>query len=517
MMKDKQLWRSIALILCVAGLMTFVHLGNLPLFDPDEPVYAETAREMLQFNDFVSPRIYGEFWYDKPPMYYWLVAGAFKIFGVGEFGARFPSAVLAVAGAVLVYLSGRKLFTERAGLLAALVLVTSMEYFYLSKASVTDMTLTFFLTGSLLAFLHKKSYLFYGCAALAVVTKGPIGLLFCGGIVALHLLFTGNLGRLKNMKLFTGGALFLALAAPWYLIMYHYHGMAFVDTFLGFHNVTRFLQPEHQTGTLWYFYIPVLIIGLFPWTAFLGQAFFRGLKEKGQHRNHLVFLMIWAASVFLFFSLSQTKLVSYILPMYPPLALLIGWYFDKVWMENRFSVLKGAGIILVLLVVTLEAGLFYAGKSLTAQLILPVQVTAGIFFVLVAAVGLFSYQKRFGAVFTTYVTGMLVFSGFLTTQMLPVVAPALSMKDTVKVFEKNYDGQSSVYVAKFYRPGFMFYSGMPGTEFKPDEMQIAMLNNTSKYFVIQKKNYEKFPPSLLEKVRLLTMIEDTAIFVRQAD
>ena len=129
-MIDRKLWLNIAIILCVSWLITFSNLGNLPLFDPDEPVYAETALEMLHNQDFISPRIYGDFWYDKPPMYYWLVAGAFKIFGVGEFAARFPSAFLAVAASILVYLSGRKLFNDRVGLLAALVLATSLEYFY---------------------------------------------------------------------------------------------------------------------------------------------------------------------------------------------------------------------------------------------------------------------------------------------------------------------------------------------------------------------------------------------------
>lgn len=132
------------MLLCVASVVTLAYLGHLPLLDPDEPVYAETAREMLQFQDFISPRIYGEFWYDKPPMYYWLVAVAFKIWGIGEFAARLPSALLAIGGSVVVYLSGRELFTERAGLLAGLVLTTSLEYFYLGKAAVTDITLTFF-------------------------------------------------------------------------------------------------------------------------------------------------------------------------------------------------------------------------------------------------------------------------------------------------------------------------------------------------------------------------------------
>lgn len=516
-MSNRKLWFHIAIILCVSWFITFSYLGNSPLFDPDEPVYAETALEMLQNQDFISPRIYGEFWYDKPPMYYWLVAGAFKIFGTSEFAARFPSALLAALGSVLIYLSGRKLFNDRAGLLAALVQATSMEYFYLSKAAVTDMTLTFFLTAALLAFLHNKNYLFYGCVALAVVTKGPVSVILCGAIVVLYLLFTGNGALLKRMKLWSGGALFTAIAAPWYLIMYYYHGMDFVDTFLGFHNVTRFLQPEHSTGTLWYFYIPVLMIGFFPWIAFLVQACIEGYREKGQDRNHILFLVIWTLVVFLFFTMSQTKLVSYILPMYPPLALLVGWYFDKAWTQKRASVLKSSSILLAIVVVVLEAGLFYAGGLLTAQLVPLVKVTAMILLLLVTFVWWLSYRRNFCGVFAANVIGMLFFTTFLMGQMLPVMGPSLATKSLVNEFKQYYDGQAPVYVAKSYRPGFIFYSGMPGIEFKDQEMNEIVLDKIgTSYFIIRKKQYESLPLSFQDKVRLLANVEDKLLFVVEA-
>jgi len=513
-MMDRKFWLNILIILLVSYLMTFTYLGHLPLLDPDEPVYAETALEMLHNQDFISPRIYGDFWYDKPPMYYWLVAGAFKIFGVGEFAARVPSAVLATAGAILMYLSGRKLFNERAGLIAALILASSLEYFYLSKAAVTDMTLTFFLTGALLAFLHKKNYLFYSCAALAVVTKGPIGVFFCGAIVGLYLLLTGSLGQLRHMKLFSGGLLFTALAAPWYLMMYHVHGMEFINTFLGFHNVTRFLQPEHPEGTLWYFYIPVLVIGFFPWTTFMLQAFLTGRQAVGNERNQLLFLGLWASVVFLFFTMSQTKLVSYILPMYPPLALLVGWYFDKAWTEKRSSVLKWSAAIFAIVVLVLEVGLYFARNELAAQPVL-LAVMAAILLLLAILVVWQSYRKSFAGVLAVHVAGMILFTTFLMGHLLPVMAPAFSSKETVREFKQYYDGQAPVYVAKFYRPGFAFYSGMPGIEFNQQTLAKAVAEDGKAYFFIQKKYYDKLPGALQAKVHVLTTIEDKIIFVRE--
>ena len=515
-MTHKKVWLSMALILCAAGMLMFNSLGTHPLLDPDEPVYAETAREMLQFQDFISPRIYGDFWYDKPPMYYWLVAAAFKIFGFGEFAARFPSAFLAVSGAVLVYLSGRKLFNDRAGLLAALVLATSLEYVYLGNAAVTDMTLTFFLTAALLSFLHRKYYLLYGFAALAVVTKGPVAIFLCGGIIILYLFLTGSLNRLKTMKVASGSILFTLIALPWYAVMYSLHGMAFIDTFLGFHNITRFLQPEHASGAIWYYYIPVLILGFFPWSAFLAQAIFSGLKEKGEYRNPCVFLVIWASVVFLFFSISQTKLISYILPMYPPLALLIGYYFDKVWTEKRARALKCSAVVFGIVAVLLIASLFYVGTSVTVELMVSVKILTGILAVLTVLVLLQSFRRNFRAVFTTHVLGVMIFFVFLMTQALPVIAPALSVKPFVNEFKQHYDGQAPVYVEKFYRPGFMYYSGMAGTELSQENLAAVAADESGRaYFVMKTKKYEKLPPAIQSKFHLLVVQKDKILLLHE--
>jgi len=514
MMKNKKVWLSLMLIVCVAGILMFSFLATHPLLDPDEPVYAETAREMLQFQDFTSPRIYGDFWYDKPPMYYWLVAAAFKVFGFGEFAARFPSAFLAVGGAVLVYLAGRKLFNERAGLLAALVLSTSLEYFYLGNAAVTDMTLTFFLTAALLAFLHRKYYLMYGCAALAVVTKGPVAVFFCSVIIVLYLLITGSLNQIKKMKLFSGGVLFALIALPWYAVMYSLHGMAFIDTFLGFHNITRFLQPEHSSGAIWYYYIPVLILGFFPWSSFLVQAFFAGIKERGECRNTCVFLVMWASVVFLFFSLSQTKLVSYILPMYPPLALLTGYYFDKVWTEQRYKALHYSAGVFGIVVALLTAGLLYAGTVISTELMSSVKVLIVILAILAALVMYQSFRHKFCAVFATQVLGTIMFITFLMTQSLPIITPALSTKAFINEFQQHYDGEAPVYVEKFYRPGFMYYSGMAGIELSKETLAAFSADERGRaYAVMKKKQYEKLPPAMQNMMQLLVVQEDKTLWL----
>ena len=149
-------------LLIVAGTALFMimfGIGSIPLLDPDEPVYAETAKEMLAAGDFLSPRIFGNFWYDKPPMYYWLVAVAQFLFGDSEFAARFPAALMACGTSVMMYVGITRLFNERAGFWSAMILTSCVEFFYMGKAAVTDTTLLFSTdknAAEMISFLHRN-------------------------------------------------------------------------------------------------------------------------------------------------------------------------------------------------------------------------------------------------------------------------------------------------------------------------------------------------------------------------
>lgn len=499
----KNTFFELTVIILVAGFIMFFKLGSLPLLDPDEPVYAQTAREMLAAQDFISPRIYGEFWYDKPPLYYWLVMGASKLFGQTEFAARFPSALLAVGCALLVYFGGKSLFTRRAGLLSALGLATSLEYFYLGKAAVTDMTLTFFLTASLLGYLREKYYWAYTAAGLAVLTKGPVGIVLPVMIILLQLILTRNIKALKQMKLFSGGFLALILFLPWYLMMYSVHGMDFVHTFLGFHNITRFLQPEHPAGTLWYYYLPVLLIGFFPWTMFLLQSVSAALRSRKEPRgNSLLFLVIWATVVLAFFTASQTKLISYILPLYPPLALLAGWYIDHCITSNLPEIFKMPTITMTILMIALETGLILTAKN-TAPALFPGVVVTGVVFSVILGLTYFTlWQRNIRGFVGTLIIGMMSFVVILMTQLLPAVAPLFSVKTVATEFNALYDGQAPVYVVKFYRPGFVYYTGNAGVALTTDKQfsDLVMNDDGRAYFVVKKEAYLELP--LAEQNRL---------------
>lgn len=506
---DSYFW----IIAFIAVTIMFFNLGAIPLLDPDEPVYAETPKEMIAFNDFLSPRIYGEYWYDKPPMYYWLVAAAFKIFGMSEFSARFPTAFFGVAGVLALYLYGRELFNKRAAMVGALVLATSVEYFYLGKAAVTDITLNLCLTIALLAFLTNRYYIMYIFIGLATVTKGPVGILFPGAIIFLYLCVTKRLHLLKDMKIPAGILLFSITALPWYLLMYSVHGSAFIETFLGFHNVARFTSPEHPELVVWYYFIPVLVLGFFPWTAILFQSVRASLTQSTQNDFRvLVFLNIWAAFIFVFFTICQTKLVSYILPMYPPLALITGWYIDLMWAAKKRSF--AWPIALFVLSALLIVGMFFGVKSLPG-LSEGITVLAGIIIFMVVCSLLFVWQKHINRVFWTQVVGMTLFAMVLIGMLFPVAAPYFTSKYIAQEFAAYYDGKSPIYILKFLRPGFAYYTNIYGNEIQKDDFVTSINTPGRAYYIVQEEEYNLLTESERSKVKVITTSADRLVLLKE--
>lgn len=503
------------LVAVISAVIIFFHLGNVPLLDPDEPVYAETPKEMLALNEFISPRIYGAYWYDKPPMYYWLVAASFKIFGINEFAARAPSALLGVLCILFVYAAGRRLLGSGSALAGSLVLATSMEYFYLAKAAVTDVTLNLFLTISLLSFLEKKYYLFYFFAGLATLTKGPIGLLFPGAIVFLYLLLTRNFSELKRMKIPAGIVLYSVVALPWYGIMYKLHGAAFIETFLGFHNVTRFTSPEHPEIVTWYYYIPVLLIGFFPWSSVVLQAIWASLTKSRREGPVLLFLVIWAVFIFLFFTVSQTKLVSYILPMYPPMAMITGWYISYLWEKPvgpRLLTWPVAFVALSLLLVgAMLAGVsffpFLQSGVITASVILIGTAFAGAYYL---------WRKKIRLAFGIQIVGMILFIMVLLSAIFPPAAPYFSSKGIADQFTAHYDGGSEVYIIAFLHPGFTFYTNTYGKELKtPEQFGEAIYQAKRAYFIVRQSDYESRPEIERQQLEIVATEADKILLLKQ--
>ena len=240
-----------------------------------------------------------------------------------------------------LYLSMRKLVGEKAALYGAFISASSLEIIVLARSSVTDATLTFTLTVALISFLRKEYIPAYIFCGLSLLAKGPIGFGFPALIVGLWMIFSGSFTFKNIMALgWTWGIPLACLVGlPWYLAMGMIHGDAFIDTFLGYHNVTRFISPEHAGQNHYWLYLVVLIAGFYPWTGTL-PGILRRLR-KWRADPVLFYLIVWALFIFLFFTLSSTQLFSYILPMFPPLSLLAGKYLTDQRSGACFQVPHG--------------------------------------------------------------------------------------------------------------------------------------------------------------------------------
>jgi 4-amino-4-deoxy-L-arabinose transferase-like glycosyltransferase len=367
----------LALTLLITVFFCFM-LGNRALSVPDEGRYVEIPREMASTGDYLTPRLNGVKYFEKPVLFYWLEAFSIKLFGLNEFTLRLWPALFALFGCLAVHAAGTRLFGRRSGLIAAVVLATSLLYYGMSRTIILDMPVSVLLTAALLSFLvgvheapgtRRRLYLwsFYAFSALAVLTKGLIGILIPGMVIGAWIILLGEWRVLKTMYLPSGLALFLLIAAPWHVLVARANPEFFQFYFIQEHFL-RYLTTMHSRyRPIWYF-IPIVLLGLFPWSAFLVQAIKHNLpgswKERHEHRDAL-FLLLWAGLVFLFFSASSSKLAPYILPVFPPLALLIGRYLSAAWDSRDFSGVR-VGYHLFL-----AAALLLAGAALAVPYYLP--------------------------------------------------------------------------------------------------------------------------------------------------
>jgi len=318
-----------ALLLALTAALLLFRLGRVPLIGPDEPRYARVAVEMHRAGSFLVPTLQGQPWLEKPPLYYWLAGVAFSLFGETEAAARLPSvlaALLLVAGTALI---GARLYGVEAGLHAGFVAATAPLAFAYGRAAAMDMLLAATVTCAVglmalrLLGLAGRSAVpaAWLCMALATLAKGPLGLALPGLIVAGYIVATRQWNLARSVLSPAGIALFLLVAAPWYVLMWLDQGRAFVDVFLLNHNLQRFTSTIHRHPGPILYYVPVLVAGVFPWSG-LSLAGLATLKPTRSRVD--LFVLVWLVLPFLFFSAAGSKLPGYILPCLPPLALLTG-------------------------------------------------------------------------------------------------------------------------------------------------------------------------------------------------
>jgi len=341
--------------LVALGLLGLVGLGSIGLVDYDEAAYAEVARAMWASGDWLVPRLCGETFFEKPPLLYWIEALGFAAFGIGELGARIGTALAGAATPIVLYAFAQRPLGARAALLAALALGTSLEFVVLSRIAFTDMLLLLWFTVCLCA-LHRAfeapargtGWFALACvaSALAILTKGAIGVLFPGAVALVHLL---ALGRLREMLrpawIASAVPLVLGLGFSWYLLLGFSQpgGFGFMrDLFLAQH-VGRFSAPMQGHSGSPLFYLPVLLVGLLPWSFFLPLALARAeLRGSDERARFLRLFALFSALVFVFFSISATKLPNYLAPALPGCALLVADLFGRYGARERDRAFVGS-------------------------------------------------------------------------------------------------------------------------------------------------------------------------------
>jgi 4-amino-4-deoxy-L-arabinose transferase-like glycosyltransferase len=347
--------------------VNFYGLGSLPLIGPDEPRYAEVAREMYETGDWITPRLGGIEWFEKPALTYWLSAAGYKLFGLSEFAARFNIALIASIGVLLLFFFGWKIRSSRFGYLSASVLVTCGLWPGFARGATFDLPLAFAISIGLLAFFQWESsderkgqnllwWVFCFSLGLAVLAKGLVGIVLPLAIIGSYLLLTGRLKIVLRPHLLLFGALiFLAVASTWYLPVIARHGREFIDEFFIAHHFQRYLSNKYKHPQPFYFFFLVAVAGSFPWSFFLVSSAWttlRQLRDKfdWEKDRFKVFLWLWVLIPIIFFSFSGSKLPGYILPVFPAIALLIGLELENWWAKEEPGRMKLLAVATVFLI-----------------------------------------------------------------------------------------------------------------------------------------------------------------------
>ena len=308
----------------LALILFFFHLGTYGLWEPDEARYAEIAREMLASHNFIIPHLNYVPYVEKPPLLYWLTTGSMELFGINEFGARFVNATAALIGVLTTYLFALRTFDCRRALLSGVVLATSALYALMAQVLTTDILLTTTTSIAMFAFFLQWRdggrwwLVCYFAVAAAVLTKGPVGAVLPLITAAAFLWFEGEWrGATQRFHLVGGLAIAALVSLPWFIAITIEEPSFFSFYFVGEH-LRRFLEPRYSHGEPIYYYFPVVAGGFLPWSLALLVVPWRLLEPNPARR----FCLIAAATVFMLFSLASSKLIPYILPAFPFLAIL---------------------------------------------------------------------------------------------------------------------------------------------------------------------------------------------------
>jgi 4-amino-4-deoxy-L-arabinose transferase-like glycosyltransferase len=519
----------LALIALFWLVMMFAGLGNTALWEPDEPRFAEATRQMFARGDFLTPWFNDRPRFEKPILLYWLQTPFVAVLGPTETAFRIPAALAGLLTLLLVYRLARDLVSADAGLIAALTLATTFRFILYARQSLTDVPVTFFVTLSIWLFLRahdapegqsrRDAWLGWAATGLAALTKGPVAVLGPAIWVAFGLIYHRQT-FLRRLHPVSGVLVAAAITLPWHLYMIALHGRAFLDVALGYEVVARYLSedfPGRDRGI--FYFVGVWFGDAAPWSLFFVSgaiwlyARWREL-EPGIQRLSLLAL-IWFGFVLALFSVSQYKLPHYIMPAYPPTALLTGVFLA--------AVIRGARTRRVLWTVPaiLSAVLLLVGAVLLALLlrrafelelsdvsfVLPIAMTAGGLTVALSAI---RYRARtcIWALLTTLTTAyafiVIVIAPRELRRFQPIPGLAASVRSVAQ------PGDALAVAGNYGAPGLVFYARMPVRQLVDRADLVAFLSEPGRrHCVLPRTDFEAVAGEIPRRYRI---VDEGAVF-----
>jgi 4-amino-4-deoxy-L-arabinose transferase-like glycosyltransferase len=423
------LW-ALLIVFCIVWFYT---LSARTLVPTDEGRYAEMAREMVATGDWITPRLNAIKYFEKPPLQVWMTALAFKLFGLGEWQARLWTGLCGLFGVLLTAYTGSRLFNSRVGVMTGAVLGSSLLWAALGHINTLDMSLSGMMTLTLCGLLlaqrgdaseqEQRNWMLacWAGMALAVMSKGLIGIVLPGAVLVLYTLLSRDWKIWTRLHLGLGLLVFLALTAPWFILVW-LKNPEHPRFFFIHEHFQRFTTKVHHREGPWYYFIPILLLGILPWLGAFAQSLWHAHDTNASGFRPKAMLLIWAGFIFFFFSISHSKLPSYILPIFPALALLIAAYLDNA---SQKTWLATAGLMALVSVIGLVFALRLPDMTkdaINAMLYRAAQpwVFAAFGVLLIGAVAALALIRRTGGDLALRATLTLGVAGFLAGQLLMI-------------------------------------------------------------------------------------------------
>ncbi|MEP6671113.1 MAG: glycosyltransferase family 39 protein [Chthoniobacter sp.] len=464
MFQSRQLDLLVLLFVCFAAF--WWRLGALGLIDPDEPFYAQTAREMVQSKDWVTPQIYGAPQFEKPIFYYWTVAASFALFGESELAGRAPTGVFATALVLLVWVFASRVWSARTGFLAALVLATSLVFCVMSRLMLTDVPLAFFLAAAIFSYWkagegeERRNFwiaLSLACNGLAVLTKGPIGSL----VVLFTTLAFGLLTHRKTLYrgpgLWWGLVLYAVIVVPWYAAMFAWHAKPFWEEFFVRDNFLRLIRAEHPANNHFWYYPGLLLMGSIPWMPAVALAVrraFTGFRADPA----LLFQWCWLLTSLLFLTIAQSKLPSYGFYLFVPLAVIVGRSLDLL-LERGFTSIGERRLIIGFAVFQCVTLLVLPFVKAAKPFTFPIALVA---ICLAVALVLLLQKRLVPWLLASSLASLALLAGALT-KALPAVEAESSARPVARALLADRREGEPLVSGKFLVRGIIYYTRSPVT------------------------------------------------------